>query len=223
MCGRFELHANPQLLAEKYEADISQVKDWTAHYNVSPSQPAPVLFGDGQEREFQFARFGMRPDWWKQRGRDFINLRAETIKEKPFFRRQLEQHRCLLPVSGFYEWKPAGKFKQPYRFAATKEDGLLSLACIWEVDQILGHDQVCFAILTGPPNSVAKPIHDRMPIILPDSALDTWLNPEAAVSDLLNLLKPFPASQLRAYPVSRRVSNPANEGPDLIKPAADSA
>lgn len=221
MCGRFELHVNPQQLADKYQADINQIKDWTAHYNVSPSQNAPALFGDTDDREFQFARFGMRPDWWKQRGRDLINLRAETVKEKPFFRRQLEVRRCLIPVSGFYEWKSAGKFKQPYRFAPKTEGGLLSLAAVWEVDTILGYEQVCFAILTGPPNSVTRSVHDRMPIILPDSAVATWLDPAAGTRDLLDLLHPISAAHMRGYPVSRRVSNPANEGPDLIRPGGE--
>lgn len=216
MCGRFDQFLAARDLGEIFGAKTGKVSAWQPHYNVSPSQEAPVLFGD-HGKEFDFARFGMRPSWWKHRSRDFINVRAETVRDKPFFRRQLAERRCILPVTGYYEWQANGRRKTPHRFTAA-EDPVLPLACLWEVDSIEGHDRLTFAIITGPANSLMKPVHDRMPVTLPLGAVNRWLDPSTDTDALLGLLQPPPAESLRGYPVSSAVSNPGNEGPDLIEP-----
>ncbi len=217
MCGRFDIQLPAEMLGRLYQADIGEIADFTPRFNVAPTQFAPVLFGDGA-REFQFARFGMHPEWFKQRGRDLINLRKETLLEKPFFRRQLERSRCILPASGFYEWQKTGRTKTPFRFRPA-EDEVFSLACVWEVDTYHGQKTASFAIITGPANAKMKPIHDRMPVILKDDSVAGWLDPAASLDSLVDMMGRYPESAMDGYRVSTRVNNPENDDPSLIEPA----
>jgi len=217
MCGRFDIQLPAEMLGKIYQADISNIEDFMPRFNVAPTQFAPVLFSDG-EREFDFARFGMHPEWFKFRSRDLINLRKETLIEKPFFQSQLERNRCILPATGFYEWKQNGVRKTPFRFRPTSDE-LFSLACIWEVDTYHGKKTPSFAIITGPPNGVMTPIHDRMPAILKDDDVSRWLDPDTSIQDLLKMMSPYPDSGMECYRVSPRLNNPQNDDPSLVEPA----
>lgn len=216
MCGRFDNFLTPQQLAKAYQADVAEIADWTPRYNIAPSQHPPLLFNDGI-RQFQFARFGMRPEWWEHRN-DFINIRAESVAQKPFFRKQAETNRCVLPVTGFYEWQNSGNAKIPYRITRADKTGALSLACLWGIDDIKGHNQLTFGIVTTSANGVMGPIHNRMPVILSGDGLSTWLNPSAPETELHRLLVPLSSDQLRTYRVSRDIGNPNVDHPRLIEP-----
>jgi len=212
-----------QIPAEKlgkiYQADIAHITDFEPRYNVAPAQKVPVLFGHADERMFELVRFGMTPKWWKQKSRQLINLRRDTLQEKPFFRRQLEHSRCILPVTGFFEWQAQKDGpKTPFRFAPQKNE-TFSLGCIWETDEIDGEPVQSFAIITTAPNELIKPIHDRMPLIIEDDGLETWLNPDTELKDLLNIMSVYPKNKMRAYEVSRAINNPANDTPDVAEPA----
>lgn len=214
MCGRFGDFLEPEALGKLYKADIRQIADWVPHYNIAPSMNAPVLFGDNG-REFQFARFGMKPSWWNHPGRDFINVRAETIREKPFFQRELKERRCVLPAF-YYEWKRAPRGRVPYVFLP-RGGGLFSLACIWEVDKIQGHDRVCFSIVTAAANALMRPVHDRMPVSLEGREVEAWLDPDSKVDALLRLLKPPSPGGMVSHMVSRDVNSPSHDGKYLIE------
>jgi putative SOS response-associated peptidase YedK len=152
---------------------------------------------------------------------------AETVATKPAFRDAFRRRRCLVPVDFFYEWQKTGHGKRPsgkQPYAIGLADGSpMALAGLWErwtdpTDGALLHS---FAVITGPPNELVAPIHNRMPVILPPQAWPSWLGEERhGDDDLLALLRPYPADAMRAYPVAARVGNVRNNDPELLIPAA---
>jgi putative SOS response-associated peptidase YedK len=217
MCGRFDIQLPAEMLGKIYQADIANIEDFTPRFNVAPTQFAPIVFGD-DERELDFARFGMHPDWFKQRNRDLINLRRESLIEKPFFRRQLKRNRCIVPVTGFFEWQRVGNRKTPFRFHPA-EDELFSLAGIWEIDLFRGQKTPSFAIVTGPPNSKMKHVHERMPVILNDDDVEGWLSPETSIEELIDMMGVLPDDEMEYHRVSTEVNSPQNDYPSLVEPA----
>jgi putative SOS response-associated peptidase YedK len=150
-----------------------------------------------------------------------INARAETAADKPMFRAALRKRRCLVPASGFYEWLAVAgaKRKQPYCFRAADERPW-AFAGLWERwEGPEGPVESC-AILTTGANELVRPVHDRMPVILPEGHWPAWL--DVGLQDsaaLVPMLRPFPADAMRAYPVGPLVSNPRNDGPGCLEPA----
>jgi putative SOS response-associated peptidase YedK len=180
------------------------------------------------------------PSWAKDAGigDKMINARAETVAEKPAYRRAFAKKRCIIPADGFYEWKrsaaaaPGAKpVKQPY-FIHRRDGEPLAFAGLWEVwkapdgfdHELVGSDgwlRTC-AIVTGPPNEVLAPIHNRMPVVLPESAWAEWLDPDNHdVESLARLLVPAPAEWFEAYPVSTAVNNARNNHAELVRPVAE--
>ncbi|KPJ91877.1 MAG: hypothetical protein AMS18_08490, partial [Gemmatimonas sp. SG8_17] len=147
-----------------------------------------------------------------------INARAETVAEKPTYRDSFKSRRCLIPADGFYEWQKRASGKQPYYFKMN--DGkVFAFAGLWDEWWRAGTSLESCTILTTEPNELTRPIHNRMPVILQPTEYDTWLDPD--VNDparLGSLLRPFPARQMAAYPVSTFVSRAGNEGPTCIEP-----
>jgi putative SOS response-associated peptidase YedK len=141
------------------------------------------------------------------------------LADKPFFRSALKQRRCLIPSSGFFEWKKAGRGKQPY-FIHPRDEELFAFAGLWETwDKGKEPVQSC-TIITTDANSALRPLHDRMPVILPPESFAEWLDPLAAQPELLDLLRPCPAEWLALHPVGAGVGNVRNDGPELVEPLA---
>src|SRR5437868_6563105 len=187
-----------------------------------PTDTLPVVRVDRDcRRSLDLFRWGLVP-WWAKDikiGARCINAMAETVATKPAFRDAFKRgQRCIVPVDGFYEWqkRPAGP-KQPFAIAAA--DGRpLAMAGLWErwKEPTAGETIQTFTIVTGPPNELVAPIHNRMPVILPPEAWRRWLGEEVVDSDeLLALLRPYPAELMRAYPVGLAVGNVRNNGPEL--------
>ncbi len=152
-----------------------------------------------------------------------INARAETAAEKPAFRSAMRRRRCLVVADGFYEWRRAGRTKQPY-FIRLHEDRPFGFAGLWEAWEGPGHAalETC-TVLTTAANDLVRPLHDRMPVILAPEAYAAWLDPE--VEDprrLTPLLAPYPSETMEAYPVSPLVNNAAHQSPRCIEPAEES-
>ena len=234
MCGRF-VAATPvdDLIAtfgvEAVKVDPAEVEP---DYNVAPTDDvlAVAVSKDGQRQLGQF-RWGLVPSWAKDVGvgNRMINIRAETVKDKPSFRKTLGKRRCIVPADGFYEWKDMGKGrkKQPF-FIRSRSGEPLALAGLWEVwkDRTLPPEQAAEAewlksctILTTTPNALLAPLHDRMPVVLPPSAWDEWLDPANDDVDALEaLLVPAAEDLLELYPVGTDVNSVQNDGPQLIEP-----
>ncbi len=217
MCGRFVQATPGEVIAEVF--GLSALPHLTPRYNLAPSQPAAVVRTEGGARKLTFCRWGLIPSWAKDPGigNRLINARAETLAEKPAFRRALLFRRCVVPATGFYEWKREGAGKTPY-FFRLQSSLPMALAGLWELWQPpQGPAVETFTIITTEANDFMKSIHDRMPAILAREALDAWLDPSFHDAGFLQtLLQPAPAGWLQAFPVARQVNNPAYDVPDCI-------
>jgi putative SOS response-associated peptidase YedK len=162
------------------------------------------------------------PFWAKDAkfGYSTINARAEEAAAKPAFRDALKKRRCLVPADAFYEWQRLDpKVKRPFAFAL-KSGEPYAFAGLW--DRWQGKDNAAletFTILTTDPNELMEPVHNRMPVILDPGDYDRWLDPETTERPPVDLLRPYPAERMRAWPVSRRVGNVRNNDAELLEPS----
>lgn len=221
MCGRFTLTADPNDLREAFPW-LNIPQPLQARYNIAPSQPVAVVANDGKQTLDYFA-WGLVPSWAKDPsiGSRMINARAETLVEKPSYRNAFRRRRCLILADGFYEWKaPPAKGSKIPMYIQLKGGKPFALAGLWEDwNSPEGSRILSCTIITTQPNDFMKNIHDRMPVILPESAYQTWLNPMEMNPALLQpLLRPYPAEAMSAYQVSTLVNSPANELADCIQP-----
>jgi putative SOS response-associated peptidase YedK len=227
MCGRF-LNRIPAAETARIFGTRNALPNYPARYNIAPTQAvlAVRLNPETRERSLDVLRWGLVPHWSKDLsvGAKLINARAEGIETKPSFRDAFKHRRCLIPASGFYEWKSAPSGKQAYA-VVPKDEPLFAFAGLWENwrDKTAGEGaewvRTC-TIITGTPNELSAPIHDRMPVILPPAAWPTWLGErEASSGALLALLQPYPASHMRAYPIGARVGSVKNDDEALLEPA----
>ncbi len=230
MCGRFVSTDPPDELATYFSARLAIEAPLEPSYNVAPTDDVYVVVSDGSTRVLDAFHWGLVPSWAKDPsvGSRMINARAETLADKATYRRAFAKRRCLIPASGFYEWKkqPGRKTKQPVYMERTDGEPF-AFAALWEYWKGDGDGLRSTTIITCPPNDVLAPIHDRMPVILSPSAWDQWLNPEVDDLALLTkLLVPAPPALLTARPVSTQVNNVRNDGPELLDkfdPEAESA
>lgn len=177
MCGRFALAEIPKPLADLFGLPVPTIKP---RRTIAPTQPVTVLLRDPERAgpEFQDIIWGLVPFWSKDKKMmaKCFNARSETAHEKPAFRAAFRHRRCLVPVSGFYEWKTEGKTKTPYYFTAANPGEPMVLAGLWE-DWTDGHEYLRTAtILTMAANGIMLPVHDRMPVVLPPECWNAWLD-----------------------------------------------
>src|SRR5512140_616907 len=220
MCGRFTLFEADKILSKEF--GVSGFPSLSPRYNIAPSQPiAAVRATTASSREIAFLRWGLIPSWSKDPaiGNRLINARAETAAEKPSFRNAFRRHRCLIPANGFYEWQRQERGKQPY-FIRMRDGRVFAFAGLWDrwESPNEGVIETC-TILTAAANAVLSPIHDRMPVILPQTDYAQWLDPAPKNMDTLSpLLVPFPPEDMLAIPVSPRVNAPSNDDEKCIAP-----
>lgn len=226
MCGRF-LNSLPAAEMARLFRTKNPLPNWPARYNIAPTQPIPIVrFNtETKERSLDLLRWGLVPHWAKDLsfGARCINARAETISTSPAFRDAFKSRRCLIPASGFYEWKKTGTTKTPYAVVPQGEP-VFAFAGLWENwrDKSQGESaewvRTC-TIITGEPNELLAPIHNRMPVILPPEAWGRWLGEETATRDeLQEMLRPYPAERMRAYSISTRVNSVRYDDAGLIEP-----
>lgn len=222
MCGRFTLTADPADLKEAfYWVDFGNA-DIFPRYNIAPSQGIPVVTNNGKNN-LDFFTWGLVPRWAKdpQIGYRMINARSETLPEKPSFRNAYKYRRCLILADGFFEWQKTSSNKEKIPiFIHLKNQRPFAFAGLWEDWHSSDGSQILSTtIITTEPNELLKPIHNRMPVILPTEAYDIWLTQgEVSLQRLKTLLKPYDAKDMEAYPVSRFVNNPKNDTPQCIQP-----
>lgn len=228
MCGRFVSATPPDELAAYFGAEAREAL-LEASYNVAPTNDVYAVLSDGTTRHVDAFHWGLVPQWAKEVkiGSKMINARAETLAEKSAFKAAFKRRRCLVPADGFYEWQknaadPKKGRKQPY-FIHRPDGEPYAFAGLWEVWVGPHQDQEPLrscTIITTTPNEPMSRIHDRMPVILPPSAWDTWLDREVDDLDLLGqLLVPAPPEVISMRPVSTEVNNVRNKGPQLTEEA----
>jgi putative SOS response-associated peptidase YedK len=240
MCGRYASSRQPEDLVEEFEIRTSELPRIEADYNVAPTKEVyavverpPSGTDEPPERQLRVLSWGLVPFWAKDPsvGNRMINARAETVAEKPAFRRAFERRRAILPADGYFEWyatsqlTKAGKpRKQPY-FIRPKDGGVLAMAGLYEIwrDPDLADDDPArfrwtSTVLTTTAEDSLGHIHDRMPLMLTPDRYAAWLDPRHSGPDLLDLLEPAAPGLLEAFPVAPLVSNVKNNGPELVEP-----
>ena len=216
MCGRFALKAPPAERITQFELD--ECADFNPRYNIPPGTNIPVIRQSSEgKRVLHLLRWGLVPHWAKDPsiGAKLNNARGESVAEKPSFRSAFKQRRCLIPASGFFEWKAEGKIKQPY-YISLKNGEPMAMAGLWESwtapdGSILR--TVC--IVTTAANALMAPIHDRMPVIISPDKWQDWL--AAPREKIDGLVDAYPDDGLLAWPVSWRVSKTAEDDAELIE------
>lgn len=192
--------------------------DFGPRYNVAPGQIMPVVVKQDSRNSLELMKWGLIPAWAKDPkvGYKTINARAETILEKPSYRKPLQSKRCLVPVSGFYEWHDTGTGKVPYHIYL-KDEPLFALAGLYDtwVDPS-GQPVDTYTIVTTSANSFMERLHQRMPVILPVDAEEAWLDPGTPLSAVVDMLAPFEPNKMAAVPVSPRVNSVRNDDPGLL-------
>jgi putative SOS response-associated peptidase YedK len=226
MCGRFTLRTPARDLVEVFE--LLREPELSPRYNIAPTQNVAVVRQDGKSRELSMMRWGLVPAWSKdpKAGPPLINARSETIATKPSFRTAFKRRRCLIPADGFYEWQKQAdsKTKIPHYIRIAK-DRAFAFAGLWETWHTGdGSALDSCTIVTTEANELMRPLHDRMPLILPEENYAEWLDPKNEnVLELVALLRPYSSGEMTAFPISTMVNSPRNERPECIVPASASA
>lgn len=220
MCGRFVAMLSPEQLSDFFK--LLNVPDVAPRYNIAPTQPVAAIWEAVGRRERHLARWGLVPGWAKD-PRQFpllVNARIEGIADKPAFRAALKHGRCIIPASGYYEWRSGpDKKKQPYYITLTNGQpmALAGLYTTWSGPQGEAVDTV--ATITVPANSDLAAIHDRMPAILIGEAIDRWLDVRTVrAKEAAQLALPLEPGAVKFHPVSTRVNSAREDNASLIVP-----
>ncbi|NMB79689.1 MAG: SOS response-associated peptidase [Methanomicrobiales archaeon] len=221
MCGRYSLICIDDL-GNRFRVHNPMIGS-RSHFNISPASEMPVIVRNdaGNENAIVPMRWGLVPHWAQdpKTAQKPINARAETLLEKPMFAPLVRSHRCLVPASGFFEWKKEGKRKIPFYFTVPGQPlfAFAGLFSQWKSPD--GTVLSTYTIITCPANVLLAGVHDRMPVILAQENESRWLSQEPlAPGDLAQILAPFPAAAMQKMPVSDLVNSPAVDDERIIRP-----
>jgi putative SOS response-associated peptidase YedK len=230
MCGRFTQRYTWRDIEALYRL-IGAARNLQPHYNIAPTDPVDVIIQDDGASQIVPMRWGLVPAWWKKALKDLpatFNARAETVADKPMFRDAFRRRRCIIPASGYYEWRKAqdgrqsGRQpgKQPY-YVSAADSGVLSFAGLWDrwTSPQTGEPLMSCTIVVTAANAFTRAIHDRMPVLLEPAGFAAWLGGAAGA----DLLRPAAEDRLRMWPVSRRVNRTGSgdDDPTLLDEVAD--
>jgi putative SOS response-associated peptidase YedK len=208
MCGRYSQTKSKEDI--KIRFNVANIADSVeCVYNISPTQNVPVILNESPN-EVTLAQWGLIPSWSKVAKMQYsmINARAETLFEKPAYKRLLKSKRCLVIADSFYEWKKVGEKKVPHRILFNHEN-LFAFAGLWDAWEKEGSKILSCTIITTSSNELVSPIHDRMPVILDRESENLWLN-EPDNERVMKLLKPCSTKNMKSYPISTTINNPRN-------------
>ncbi len=224
MCGRYALAESAEDIRKRYQATPPLI-EVEKRYNVAPTQTMPTVIrvaGAQPHNEIVSMRWGLIPHWAKEASTKYsmINARADTILEKVSFKRPFLNSRCLVPATGFYEWKTTEDGKKIPYYIHLKDQEIFSFAGFYDTwhNPETDEDVQTYSIITTEPNALMEQIHNRMPVILPKDEEEVWLDQATSQNELIVLLKSYPANAMDAYAVSTAVNRADIESPDLIKP-----
>jgi len=219
MCGRFVRVSPIPAIAKRFKVKNTFDTGAKPSYNIAPTQEI-IIINEIGERHLLPSRWGFLPLWAKDPsvGNKMINARSETLAVKPAFRHAFKKQRCLIVADGFYEWQSREGRKYPVyiRLKSKEPFGFAGLYNVWESPE---GDALCTCtIITTEANELIRPVHDRMPVILPRDKEDFWLDPANEDKEgLLGLLKPYPAQDMELYPVSQKMNSPVYDSAENIK------
>ncbi len=223
MCGRFTLSRRDQEeLAYELGIPVAQLEGYRPRYNIAPTDPHWILRMKYEDRELLPAKWGLVNSWAKdaKRTAQQINARAETVESRSAFKEAFQKRRCVVPADGFFEWTGPKTARQPLWFHRP-DNGLLLFAGLYEYWQSAPKQwERTFTIVTTDANDLMRPVHDRMPVILTDAAVDRWLLPRQDAATLRHLLAPPAEELLVATPVSPRANSVRNDDPAVLEEVA---
>ncbi len=218
MIERYSITASPAKLEERFGADV--LDNYAPNFNAAPTQLLPVITTSSLQGISTFY-WGTSPEWSKNKAlsEKIINIRSESILEKPMLKKGIMKNRCLVPADGFYAWRRLGKKTSiPYRLVANDQD-LFSFAGIWEeFEDTEGNEQHTFSIITVESTGIVASIHERMPVIFNREQEEIWMDKHSSENSLMALLVSYPAERMNHYPVSPRINNANTNVPSLIIP-----
>ena len=224
MCGRFTNTAKPEQIEDKFSVKISDIELFDPSYNIAPTQLVGAVRIVEGFREYAALKWGLIPSWSKNDSfaAKLINARSENLSAKPSFREAYKKRRCLIPATGFYEWKKRSSGgKQPFFFylKGDKPFGFGSLSGEW-LDKESGELVETCTIITTEANEVLEPVHERMPLVIGEKDYKWWLGEDDRENDGApdDLLKPYPADLMTSHEVGTMVNSPSNNAPELIQP-----
>jgi len=238
MCGRYTLSSELDELVETFDVSEVVLANHRPRFNIAPTQEAPVVVQGPHGRRLGALRWGLVPYWAEDPavGNRMINARSESVLSRRAFREAFRRRRCLVPADGFYEWMPVEETSsggEPVRarrpairkvpFWIHRPDRRpFAFAGLWERWRPADGAEplLTFTILTTEPSDELRPLHDRMPVVLPYDRLPLWLDREAPVQALLDVLGPAPEGSFEAWPVGTLVSSPGFDEPSCIEPLA---
>lgn len=219
MCGRFTFILDSQTLLDRYNLVNADEIQTEPRYNVAPTQLITTIVHDGKHHRAGQLKWGLIPSFAKdtKMGAKMINARAETIDEKPSFKRLLERRRCIIAADSFYEWKKEEGKKRPYRIQV-KNEPFFAMAGLWDRwESEEGEEIHSCTIITTEANEFMQTIHHRMPVILTKETEDIWLDRSVTEPDKLTpLLRPY-EGEMTAYEISAEVNSPKNDHPSVIE------
>jgi len=228
MCGRAKLPGDVSEIKLDLKIDFDEIGDYRPRWNAAPTSQLPVVVAGNGTRTLTAMRWGLVPAWASDTkiAHSTFNARAEGIETRPAFRAAWRAgRRCLVVADAYYEWRATDK--QPFAVALGNR-GPMTFAGLWEIwrDPKVpdGKPLKSFAIITTHANELLKPLHDRMPVLLPQENWAAWLGESPAEErELKAMLKPYPSAAMTYWPVDRRVGNVKNDGPDLFTPLSELA
>jgi putative SOS response-associated peptidase YedK len=219
MCGRFVITSPPQALRQIF--GYAEQPNFPPRFNISPTQPIPVVIIESGVRHFRLMRWGLIPAWVKD-PRKFtllINARAETVQEKPAFKNAIRRRRCLIPADGYYEWHTTGQRRRPYfiQRGDSRPIGLAGVAETWIGPN--GEELDTVAIVTSPASADLAVLHHRVPVTIGPGDFERWLDCNAHDLDTaMALLRGPDAGEFVWHEISTRVNHAANDDAQLILP-----
>lgn len=232
MCGRFTLASPAETLAGTFGSfegsdDAEEVPELAPRYNIAPTEPVAVIrdvrAGEAPRRRLEQRRWGLVPHFAEKiQGPPLFNARAETLGRKPAFRDAFRRKRCLVPADGFYEWMAVSGRRQPFYFRR-EDGGPFAMAGLWDRWQPPeGPPLESCTIVTTRANALLAPVHERMPVVLPEEAWPVWLDPEPRPpEDFTPWLAPAPTEGWTSYPVDTAVNRSAHDEPSNVRPLFD--
>lgn len=216
MCGRFTL-SNPARVAAAFDL-VEPIPELRPRYNVAPSQLVAVVWnGESGRRELTSLTWNLLPSWATPGERKPpVNAKAETLSEKPSYRKLIKTRRCLIPADGYYEWTLVKKKKVPWHICLN-DRGPMGFAGLWDLWTDGTKVERTCCLITTAANELARTIHDRMPLIIPRPQFDAWLDPKASVPAVDAMLSsPFPADQMEVVPANPLANGTKVDGPELL-------
>ncbi|MBB2671401.1 UNVERIFIED_ORG: putative SOS response-associated peptidase YedK [Rhizobium esperanzae] len=224
MCRRIYIDQSFDEMARNFafanRGDVDDLGDRLPRYNGAPAEVYHIIIQDLERQRlrpqpaFAVARWGLIPSWMSQPRRQApVHARCEEIASNELFQDAYRTRRCLIPVSGFFEWADGSDKKQPYAIAM-RDRSMFAFGGIWEVwHHPAGIEIRTFAVVTCPSNEMISAVHNRMPVVLRPENYERWLSPDR---DPRDLMKPFDAAKLMMWPIARRVTTVRSAGPDIL-------